>query len=250
MKFILFSFFLNTTLICSIQAQEDAVIESNPFAEARYNYFKETVIVFNEYLNTDSGSFNTTDFRILKPIGKKDWNLRLDVPLVSTNTNSINKTGLGDIAFAVAYIIQLNEKRGIGARAKVISNSASNPSFGSGKWIFNPTVFYGLYLDKSRKLLWLPDVEYQISFAGASDRNDISVGVLENVLIYSFGKNWVSGDVAFRYNEVLEGFQNSAYVEFGRKLNKESMFYIHPSIGFGDKKAYNTGLEVGLVILY
>lgn len=250
MKFILSSILFNFIFIASLQAQEDAVIASNPFAEARYNYFKDAVIVYNEYLNMDAGSFNTTDFRILKPIGKKDWNLRLDVPLVSTNTNSKNKTGLGDISFAVSYIIQLNEKRGIGARARVFSNSASNPSFGTGKWVFNPTVFYGIYLDKSRKLLWLPDAEYQISFAGASDRNDINIAIIENLLIYRFGKNWVSGDVAFRYNEVSDGFQNNAYLEFGRKFTKEAMFYIHPSVGFGDKKAYNTGLEIGLAILY
>ncbi|WP_264563679.1 lipid A phosphoethanolamine transferase [Flavobacterium sp. N3904] len=250
MKNILYLLSINLLFICSLQAQEDAVAEINPFADVRYNYFKKTVILFNEYLNTDSGSFNTTDFRILEPIGKKDWNLRLDVPLVSTNTNSINKTGLGDISFATSYIIALNNKRGIGARAKVISNSASNPSFGSGKWVFVPTLFYGLYIDKSRKLLWLTDVEYQVSFAGSSNRNDISTSVFENALIFSFQKNWIAGNVAFRYNDVINGFQNSAYLEFGRKFSKESMFYIHPSIGFGDKKAYNNGLELGLVILY
>ena len=108
----------------------------------------------------------------------------------------------------------------------------------------------GLYLKKKKKLLWLPDVEYQISFAGASDRNDINIAIFENVVIYRFEKNWLSGDVALRYNEVLNGYQNTAYLEFGRKFSKEAMFYIHPSIGFGNKKAYNNGLELGLVILY
>jgi hypothetical protein len=186
----------------------------------------------------------------LEPIGNKDWNLRLDIPLVSTNSNSINKTGLGDISFAASYIISLNQKRGTGARAKIISNSASNPSFGSGKWIFVPTLFHGLYLNKSQKTLWLSSIEYQVSFAGASNRNDISTTVFENALIYSFSKNWISGDVAIRYNDVIDGFQNSVYIEFGRKFSKQSMFYIHPSIGFGDKKSYNNGLELGLVILY
>jgi hypothetical protein len=250
MKSIFYLLFLNTFFICTIQAQEVAVAETNPFADVRYNYFKKTVILFNEFLNTDAGSFNTTDLRILQPIGNKAWNIRLDIPLISTNSNSIDKTGLGDIAFASSYIIALNNKRGIGARAKVISNSASNPSFGSGKWVFVPTLFYGLYLDKSGKLLWLMDAEYQVSFAGASNRNDISTAVYENALFYSFQKNWIAGNIAVRYSNVVNGFQNSAYLEFGRKFNKESMFYIHPSIGFGDKKFYNNGLELGLVIFY
>ncbi|CAN1523158.1 hypothetical protein MCETHM1_01150 [Flavobacteriaceae bacterium] len=250
MKSVFYLLFLNLFSIYTIQAQEDAVAETNPFADVRYNYFKKTVILFNEYLNTDSGSFNTTDLRILQPIGNKAWNLRLDIPLISTNSNSKDKTGLGDIAFASSYIIALNNKRGIGARAKVITNSASNPSFGSGKWVFVPTLFYGIYLDKSSKILWLMDAEYQVSFAGSSNRNDISTAVFENALIYSFRKNWIAGNVAVRYNNTVNGFQNSAYLEFGRKYSKESMFYIHPSIGFGNKKFYNNGLELGLVIFY
>jgi len=250
MKSIFYLLFLNIFFICTIQAQEEAVSETNPFADVRYNYFKKTVILFNEYLNTDSGSFNTTNFRILEPIGNKDWTLRLDIPLISTNTYSKDKTGLGDIAFATSYIIDLNNKRGFAVRTKVISNSASNPSFGSGKWIFVPTLFYGLYLDKSNRILWLSDIEYQVSFAGSSNRNDISTSVFENALIYSFKKNWIGGNIAIRYNDIINGFQNSAFLEFGRKFSKESMFYIHPSIGFGGKKSYNNGLELGLVILY
>lgn len=250
MKIKPFILVLNLVFICSLHAQEDTIAESNPFNEARYNYFKKTIILFNEYLNKDTGSFNTTNFRILEPIGNKDWNLRLDIPLISTNSNSINKTGLGDISFATSYIIALNKKKGIGARVRIFTNSASNPSFGSGKWVFAPTIFYGLYLDKSNKILWLSNVEYQFSFAGPSDRNDISTSVFENALLYNFKKNWIAGNVALRYNDVINGFQNSAYLEFGRKFGKESMFYIHPSIGFGDEKFYKNGLELGLIILY
>jgi hypothetical protein len=141
-KSIFYLLFLNTFFIYTIQAQEEAVAETNPFADVRYNYFKKTVILFNEYLNTDSGSINTTNFRILKLIGNKDWTLRLDIPLISTNTYSKDKTGLGDIAFATSYIIDLNNKRGFAVRTKVISNSASNPSFGTGKWVFVPTLLW------------------------------------------------------------------------------------------------------------
>jgi hypothetical protein len=102
----------------------------------------------------------------------------------------------------------------------------------------------------TNKILWLSDIEYQFSFAGSSNRNDISTSVFENALIYSFKKNWIGGNIAIRYNDVINGFQNSSYLEFGRKFSKESMFYIHPSIGFGGKKSYNNGLELGLVIIH
>lgn len=251
-NYILLFCFFNAT---AIQAQDVSELEAdiqkkNPFTEARYNFFKKTIIVFNEYLDTDSGSFNTLDLRILLPIGNKSWQLRADIPLISTNSATENTTGFGDLSFAAAYIPYLTKKQGIGLRGRIYTNSAQNPSFGSGKWVFAPTVFYGYFFTPKQKLLWLANVEYQFSFAGNSDRNNISTAILDNSIIYNFKKNWVAADVTFRYNAIAEGYNNSAYVEFGRKFTPDAMFYIHPSIGFGGAKSYNTGLELGLLVFY
>ena len=96
----------------------------------------------------------------------------------------------------------------------------------------------------------ISDLEYQFSFTGSKNRADIRTTVLESTLIYSFAKNWISSNIAFRYNETRQGFQNSTFVEFGRKLTPDSLFYIYPSLAFGDQKTYNYGLELGVVILY
>lgn len=82
----------------------------------------------------------------------------------------------------------------------------------------------------------ISDLEYQFSVAGSKNRADIRTTVIESTLIYSFAKNWISSNIAFRYNETRQGFQNSTFVEFGRKLTPDSLFYIHPSLAFGDQK--------------
>ena len=87
----------------------------------------------------------------------------------------------------------------------------------------------------------ISDLEYQFSVAGSKNRADIRTTVIESTLIYSFAKNWISSNIAFRYNETRQGFQNSTFVEFGRKLTPDSLFYIHPSLAFGDQKTYNYG---------
>ncbi len=255
MKKIHFIFIFIVLIIFSSQAQNEAEIEAdiqnnNPFSEPRYSFFKKTVLVFNEYLNTDNGSFNTFDLRVLLPIGNKAWQLRADIPLISTNTETKNTTGFGDLSFAAAYIPFLNKKRGIGLRGRIFTNSAQNPSFGTGKWVFAPTFFYGQYIGKERKFLWISNLEYQFSFAGSSNRNDISTAIFDNSLIFNFKKNWIAANVTFRYKTITEGYNNSVYFEFGRKFTPDAIFYIHPSIGFGDQKAYNNGLEVGLLIFY
>jgi len=249
MKKILPLYLLVFLVSITAHAQGTEVEEKIPFTEPRFRYYLQTLLFYNEYLDTDNGSFNTTQARALIPIGSKAWNLRFDLPIVSANTNAINKTGLGDIGGGVSYIPYMKNSQGVAMRARVYSNSASDPAFGSGKWVFMPAFFYGLYF-KDKKYLWISSIEYQQSFAGSSQRRDVSIGVLESVLFHFFGKNWVAGDVALRYNSTIKGYQNNAYIEYGRKITPTNLLYIHPSVAFGGDKTYNFGLEGGVLILF
>ena len=105
-----FSFLLITF---STKAQDTIELQKNPYTEARYHYYLKTILLFNEYLDTETGSFNTTELRFLHPIANKAWNLRVDLPLISTNTSSINKTGIGDIGVGISYIPYLKHSKGI-----------------------------------------------------------------------------------------------------------------------------------------
>ncbi|WP_431244927.1 hypothetical protein ACQ9BO_12360 [Flavobacterium sp. P21] len=99
-------------------------------------------MLYNEYLDTKNGSFNTTNLRILHPIGNKSWNLRFDLPLISTNNpNSTNQTGLGDVGAGITYIPYFKKNEGFAVRTRVTAPSAVAPSFGSGKWVAIPAFF-------------------------------------------------------------------------------------------------------------
>ncbi|MFH6950546.1 lipid A phosphoethanolamine transferase [Flavobacterium sp. FlaQc-51] len=248
MKNVIFILFFYL-FYCTVHSQ-GTENEENPFEEGRINYFKKTILVFNEYLDTKKGSFNTTNVRLILPIGNKSWNVRADIPLVSTNTESIYKTGLGDLSVGATYIPYIDKKRGIAFRTRIVTNSAIDPKLGSGKWIIVPTLYYGSYLDNNRRYLWFSSLEYQSSFAGSNNRNTINTTLYENLLLRYFGKNWIGADIAFRYNATLDGFQNNSYLEFGRKFTPNNMFYIHPSVAFGGQKAYNYGIEVGILTLF
>lgn len=243
-------FYLLSFLITfSIKAQDTLEPGKNPYTEARYHYYLKTILLFNEYLDTDSGSYNTTQLRFLHPIANKAWNLRVDLPLISTNTSSVNKTGIGDIGLGISYIPYLDRSKGIAFRVRVISNSAVDPAFGTGKWIFAPALFYGTYFI-NKKMLWIASLENQLSFAGSQNRQDINTTAFENYLMYFIEKNWIAADIAFRYNATNKGYPNNAFIEFGRKITPNDMAYIHPSIAFGNQKTYNFGIEAGLLILF
>lgn len=233
----------------SAKAQDNLEPKKNPYTEARYHYYLKTILLFNEYLDTDSGSYNTTEVRFLHPIANKAWNLRADLPFISSNTTSVNTTGIGDIGVGISYIPYLENSKGLAFRARIISNSASDPALGTGKWVFAPALFYGAYI-KEKKVLWIASLENQMSFAGSDNRNDINTTALENYFMYILGKNWIAADVAFRYNATNKGYPNNAFVELGRKITPNNMAYIHPSIPFGREKTYNYGIEAGVLILF
>ncbi|MNE04276.1 hypothetical protein D3C87_893380 [compost metagenome] len=247
-QLLYFSIFFLVTLLASAQ-DEDIDRSNSPFAEPRYHYFLQTILLYNEYLDTKNGSYNTTNLRVLQPIGNKAWNLRFDLPLISTNSNSINQTGLGDVGAGLSFIPYFKKTSGIGLRTRVISNSAADPSFGTGKWVVIPAGIFAKYFHQ-KKFLWLATVEHSQSFAGSSNRSDVSVTLLENNLLWFFGKNWIATDIGFRYNYVLDGFQNNAFMEFGRKITPTNLVYVHPSVAFGGEKSYNFGMEVGLLVLF
>ncbi|RED26603.1 hypothetical protein BD847_0523 [Flavobacterium cutihirudinis] len=250
MKKLLLYFSILFLISSTAKAQDEDISRvDSPFSEPRYHYFLQTILLYNEYLDTDNGSFNTTNLRVLQPIGNKAWNLRFDLPLISTNSNSINQTGLGDIAAGISYIPYFKKNDGIGLRTRVVSNSAVDPSFGSGKWVVIPAFIFAKYF-KQKQFLWISTVEHSQSFAGSSNRNDVSVTLFENNLLWFFGKNWLATDVAFRYNYFLDGFQNNAFMEFGRKITPTNLVYVHPSVAFGGEKSYNFGVEVGLLVLF
>ena len=192
-----------------VNAQDKKTIrsEQNPFSEARFTYFKETIVLFNEYLETKNGSFNTTNFRILKPLGNRAWTIRFDAPLISTNSNTINKSGLGDLSLATSFIPYLTKKSGIATRLKIASNSANNPNFGSGKWVISPAIFYGTYIDTNKKLLLISDLEYQFSVAGSKNRADIRTTVIESTLIYFLPKTGSVQTLLFVTTRLDKGFR-------------------------------------------
>ena len=242
-------YLLSFWFVFSMNAQDSIPKAKNPYTEARYHYYLKTILLFNEYLDTDSGSFNTTQLRFLHPIANKAWNLRIDLPLISANTSSNNKTGIGDISAGISYIPYLNHIKGVAFRVRVVSNSAVDPALGTGKWVIAPALFYGAYFNK-KKMLWIASLENQLSFAGSGERDDINTTSLENYVMLILGKNWIAADVAFRYNATNKGYPNNAFIELGRKITANDMAYIHPSIGFGGHKAYNYGIEAGMLILF
>ncbi len=244
-------FTILTLLFLAIPMNAQKNISRNMLTEPRFNFFKKTLLVYNEYLNTNNGSYNITNLRVLYPFGNKALNLRFDLPIVTINSPGyMNQTGLGDIDFSIAYIPQMNDKTGIAFRGKINIPTATESPFGTGKWVFTSTAFLGHYWDEQKQWFSISSLEQQLSFAGQANRSDVNTTLFRNDIYYSFHKNWVGTTAIFSYSFESKGYNNSLSIEYGRKFTSRFYAYIHPSIGFGSQKSYDNGIEAGVLIFF
>lgn len=232
------------------KSQDDLNEKRNEYStviKTKYNYFYNTFIFFNEYLDTPNGSFNTTQARVNFPFFNKSWEMRFDIPLVSGENSTKNKTGLGDISAVLTYLpFFIKDKHIIFIRTKISSNSASDKNFGYGKWIITPGISYQKTFGGKNQFLWISSIEYKRSIFGEKNRNKVEKFSYENLIQYSFSKYWVSADFNLYRNIYSNSFENTFFTEFGINLSKFSL-YVHPSIGTGHTRFYNYGLEFGIL---
>lgn len=241
--FFFFPFFFKSQDDLNEKINEDSTV-----IKTKYNYFHNTFIFFNEYLDTPNGSFNTTQARVNFPVFNKAWDMRFDLPLVSGESSTKNKTGLGDISAALTYLpFFVKDKHAIFVRVKVSSNSASDKNFGYGKWIITPGILYQKTFGGRNQFFWISSIEYKRSIFGQKNKNKVETFSFENLIQYSFSKYWLSANYNLYRNIFSKRFENKVFTEFGVNLSKFSL-YVHPSIGLGRHRSYNHGLEFGILV--
>ncbi|MFV0237984.1 MAG: hypothetical protein ACK5HU_05575 [Flavobacteriales bacterium] len=239
MRTIFYLIFISLTYTSLVGQQNDSLMLLDP----KYTFFKHNVVMFNEYLDEEGKGKNTTNLRYTSPVGKGNWNIRVDIPVVSSELSG--KNGLGNLSASFTYIPFMTKNIGYWVRGRVFSPTASPSELGSGKWLFSPTVGFGKKFDKN--LTYLASYEHRFSFAGSSNQNDYHTGIIDTSLIFGVEKYWFS----FNPN-IFVNYENNAQVstfmafEIGRRLVSEVDFYISPSFGIGDSKPHDFGLEFGL----
>lgn len=109
--------------------------------------------------------------------------LRLDVPVVRTNTTSDGKviSGLGDVTFKVIKTFAQKGSTFFGGALLGTFPTASHTETGSGKYQLDPQVG-GFYIFPKESGSVVLALDYNFSYAGHASRNDISVlGIMPNI---------------------------------------------------------------------
>ena len=200
------------------------------FAEEIKDDTDPSKIVFlslrEEYYNLKTGtSINRIIYRSDKAIWKtaklapKGLTLRWDFPVVTANTPSRTKTGLGDLYFQGLFFPRLRKTFILAAGTAFVFPTATDDLLGNGKWQFAPLVV-PIWLFPKQKGYFLTKVQDFISFAGGDDRPDIHFLLITPTMLWRIsGRSWILFDT-----EALTDWKKGNRTNFKSGLQLGRMF--------------------------
>jgi hypothetical protein len=183
------------------QAQQpEAGVEDDP---TRAVFFS----VREEYRNLRNGAWNNRfilrkDVVVLKgrPVIKRGFLLRADLPITTTHLGSETRTGLGDLYGQALYIPYLKPTFAFVAGTGVFFPTATAKTLGTGKWQIAPLAGPVWYLWRRKGFVFVKIQDF-ISIAGVGDRPDIHALSINPILIFSPNRRWwVPADLESRTN--------------------------------------------------
>lgn len=135
---------------------------------------------------------NDTLLRATVPIAANDWVpvpqiLRMTAPLATRpQPGSGYSTGLGDINLFDIFLLKQDGIK-IGVGPLITASSASEDELGSGKW---QAGLSAIAIKSSPRWMAGTLVQWQKSFAGDGERDDVETGTFQPIAVYKLPKGW------------------------------------------------------------
>ncbi|MFM8533587.1 MAG: hypothetical protein ACKOEC_08350 [Acidimicrobiia bacterium] len=253
----MFALILGNCLFCGTAASQDS---SKGAASSVDNgtdptKFSRIVDAKYEYLELNAGiSSGTLRLSYFQPLGdKRDYNLRLRVPVTRVNALGNDDHGLGDVSAQISRVLGLTRTHGFVAQGEVSLDTARRPELGAGKNVFKGTLVYALFLPGGA--IFAPAVVQSNSFSGKSSRATINSSTFDFYYVPKFRdpRNLMTLDPALNIDWENDTRFVSLAVTIGRAIGPamggNGVLSVKPSLFAGDDKPGKWGIEAGYKII-
>lgn len=133
-----------------------------------------------------------------KPLDNQSAFLMRTVVPVSFKNWPTDDTGLGDLTLIPYYVPDMMKQTFVGYGAAIGIPTATEDALGSGKWTAGPAM---IIARTGNPIIYGGLVQHIWSYAGDSDRDDISVTTLQPFFTYLLGGGWAASlNVEASYN--------------------------------------------------
>lgn len=207
-----------------------------------------------EYLDLHGGfSRGTLNLDLAVPFGaRKDYSIRLRVPVVRTDVLGRNGYGLGDVSLQANHVFGLTPQRGFVVQTELLGDTASRDELGAGRTVFKGTLIYARFLDSG---IFAPAIMQSQSLGNDDARADVSSTTFDFYYVpkLSDPKNFMTIDPALSYDWENDQQFASLAVTFGRMLGPAlgggAQLFVKPTLFAGADRPSQWGLQAGYKII-
>ncbi len=192
-------------------------------------------------------------FDLILPFGeKKDYSLRLRVPVISNDIADDNDFGLGDVSIMGTHVFGLTQKRGLVAQAELVFDSASRAELGTGKHVLKATFIYARFLPKG---IFAPAVVHSASIGGDGNRATVNSTTFDFYYVpkVSDPRTFVTLDPSitsdWETNKQFISIATTVGRAVGPAFGGSAQIFIKPSVLIGADRPGDWGIEVGYKVL-
>lgn len=135
-----------------------------------------------------------------KPLDNQSAFLLRSIVPVSFKNWPTDDTGLGDVTLVPYYVPDLTKKTFVGYGAAIGIPTAAEDALGSGKWTAGPAM---IIARTGNPITYGGLVQHIWSYAGDSDRDDLSITTLQPFFTYLLGGGWaasLNAETSYNWN--------------------------------------------------
>jgi hypothetical protein len=208
-----------------------------------------------EHLDLKGGfSADTLKFIYVVPFGqKKDFNFRVQLPMVRTDVLGQSGFRLGDVSLKVNHVLTVTREYGIVVAGEAVFDTASRPEGGAGKNVLKANAVYAWFLQGGD--IFAPAIVHSLSVSGDSSRAKVNGTVLDFYYVPKLAdpKTFVTVDPALSFDWENDTRFASLAVTIGRAIGPafggNSQVFIKPTVLAGGDRPGTWGVEVGYKVI-
>lgn len=187
------------------------------------------------------------------PFGeKKDYSLRLRVPVIRNDVFGDSSFDIGDMSLTGTHVFGLTKKRGLVLQGEYLRDTADRPELGTGRNVFKGTFIYARFLPKG---IFAPALVHNIDVGGDAGRPKVKMTTVDFYYVPKLKDPhyFVTIDPSLNVDWEKDAEFASLAVTAGRSIGPAfgglSQLYIKPSVLMGHERPGDWSMEVGFKLL-
>lgn len=202
----------------------------------------------------EGASTGTWKLSYTQPLGeKRDYSLRLRVPVMRNTVLGNDGYGLGDVQLQLAHVFGVSRKGGMVVQGEVAFDSAKRPELGSGKTVLKGTFIYARFLSDGGILA--PALVHSASVGGNAARPTVNVTTLDLYYVPHLSNpgHFMTVDPAVTRDWQGKKQFASLAVTFGSSIGAafggNAQVFVKPTLFAGGDRPAKWGLELGYKVI-